>query len=93
MPPAAPFNPPSANAPGKPKIDNWVPPPVTKQVDDFAQLSTIDLSLMDSDDPKVVEGLVQQIKTAIRDDGFIFLENYGVSLDQVSLSNNLPSDP
>lgn len=84
MAPSAPFYPPPANGPGKVHIDNWVPPPVTKQVDNFAQLSTIDLSLMDSDDPAVVSRLEQQIKTAIREDGFLFLENYGVDIDQVS---------
>jgi hypothetical protein len=77
------FNPPPADGPGKVHIDNWVPPPVTQQVDNFAQLSTIDLSLMDSTDPAVVRKLGQQIKTAIREDGFLFLENYGVDIDQV----------
>jgi isopenicillin N synthase-like dioxygenase len=38
---------------------------------------------MDSSDPAVVRRLEQQIKTAIRDDGFLFLENYGVDIDQV----------
>jgi hypothetical protein len=83
MAPSAPFQPPPADGPGKVHIDNWVPPPVTKQVDNFAQLSTIDLSLMDSDDPAVVSKLEQQIKRAIREDGFLFLENYGVDIDQV----------
>ena len=83
MAPCAPFRPPPADVAGKVHIDNWVPPPVTKQVDNFAQLSTIDLSLMDSDDPAVVSRLEQQIKTAIREDGFLFLENYGVDIDQV----------
>lgn len=80
------FNPPPADGPGKVHIDNWVPPPVTQQVDNFAQLSTIDLSLMDSADPAVVRKLEQQIKTAIREDGFLFLENYGVDIDQVSVA-------
>jgi hypothetical protein len=39
--------------------------------------------LLDSDDPAVVDGLVQKVKIAIRDDGFLFLEDYGVSLEQV----------
>jgi hypothetical protein len=42
------------------------------------------LSLLDSDDPAVVDALVQKVKVAIRDDGFLFLEDYGVSLDQVT---------
>ncbi len=83
MAPSAPFTPPSADIPGKPFVPDWVPPPITQQKENFAELSSIDLSLLDSDDPAVVSGLVQKVKTAIRDDGFLFLENYGVSLEQV----------
>ncbi|KAJ5732090.1 hypothetical protein N7493_003571 [Penicillium malachiteum] len=83
MAPAAPFNPPSADLPGKPYVSEWVPPPVTQEKHNFAQLKSIDLSLLDSEDPAVVENLIQQVKVAIRDDGFLFLENYGVSLEQL----------
>lgn len=83
MAPAAPFNPPSANLPGKPFVPEWIPPPATKEEHNFAKLKSIDLSLLDSDDPDVVDDLIQQVKGAIRDDGFLFLQNYGVSLDQV----------
>ena len=83
---AAPFIPPPTDLPGKPFVRDWVPPPVTKQTDNFATLKSIDLSLLDSKDPAVVDGLVQKVKTAIRDDGFLFLENYGVSLEQVVCS-------
>jgi len=83
MPATAPFNPPPADLPGKPFVPAWEVPPVTKEKHDFAQLKSIDLSLLDSDDPAVVEALVQKVKVAIRDDGFLFLEDYGVSLEQV----------
>lgn len=83
MAPAAPFNPPATDLPGKPIVPEWVPPPVTQEKHNFAQLKSIDLSLLDSEDPAVVENLIQQVKTAIRDDGFLFLEKYGVSLEQV----------
>jgi anti-anti-sigma regulatory factor len=83
MAPAAAFNPPSANLPGKPAVAQWVPPPVTQEKENFATLQSIDLSLLDSEDSAVVDALIQQVKTAIRDDGFLFLENYGVSLEQV----------
>lgn len=83
MSPAAPFSPPSAELPGKPFVPEWVPPPVTQQKEQFAELTSIDLSLLDSDDPSVVQELVNQVKRAIREDGFLFLENYGVSLEQV----------
>jgi hypothetical protein len=83
MSPSAPFNPPSADLAGKPFVPTWVPPPITQEKENFAELSSIDLSLMDSEDPAVVDKLVQQVKVAIRDNGFLFLENYGVSLEQV----------
>lgn len=81
---AAPFNPPSASLPGKPFVPEWIPPPITKERHDFAELKSLDLALLDSEDPVVVDDLVQKVKVAIRDDGFLFLENYGVSLEQVS---------
>lgn len=84
MAPAAPFNPPSADLPGKPVVPEWIPPPVTQEKENFAELTSIDLSLLDSDDPAVVEDLIRQVKRAIREDGFLFLENYGISLEQVS---------
>lgn len=84
MAPTASFNPPAANLPGKPFVPEWVPPPVTQEKHDFATLTSIDLSLLDSDNPAVVNDLIQQVKRAIREDGFLFLENYGVSIEQVS---------
>jgi hypothetical protein len=79
-----PFNPPATDLPGKPVVEVWTPPPTSKLDIDWAKLRTIELSLLDSPDPKVVQELVDTCKVAIRDDGFIFLTNYGVSLDQVS---------
>lgn len=83
MAPTAPFNPPAADLPGKPFVPEWVPPPITQQKENFAELSSIDLSLLDSEDPAVVDSLVQRVKRAIRDEGFLFLENYGISLEQL----------
>lgn len=91
MPATAPFNPPAADSPGKPFVPAWNAPPVTKEKHNFAELKSIELSLLDSDDPKVVDDLVQKVKIAIRDDGFLFLEDYGVSLDQVMHSNLEPT--
>lgn len=78
---AAEFNPPSRE--GKPEVPKWIPPEPTKEDLDWANLHTIDLSLLDSPDPKVVDNLVQLTKTAIKEDGFLYLTNYGVSLDQL----------
>ncbi|KAJ9144205.1 Clavaminate synthase-like protein [Pleurostoma richardsiae] len=78
---AAPFVSPSTE--GKPEVPEWVPPEPTKMDLDWADLHSIDLSLLDSDDPKVVEGLIKLTKTAIKEDGFLYLTNYGVSLEQL----------
>lgn len=52
---------------------------------DWADLRTIELSLLDSPDPEVVANLVATTKAAIAEDGFLFLTNYGISLEQVRL--------
>ncbi|WWD18883.1 hypothetical protein CI109_103338 [Kwoniella shandongensis] len=77
------FAPPPADLPGKPPVAQWVPPPITKETHNFAELSSINLSLMDSDDPAVVNELVQMVRRAIREDGFLFLENYGIDIEQL----------
>lgn len=92
MAPSAPFNPPAADLPGKPFVPEWIPPPITQEKHDFAELTSIDLSLLDSDDPAVVEDLIKQVKRAIREDGFLFLENYGISLEQVGTPNRNRGD-
>lgn len=76
------FNPPSST--GKPHVPTWVPPPATTADVDFAQLRTVDLALLDSPDPREVQELVATAKSAIREDGFLFLVNYGVSFEQAS---------
>jgi len=50
---------------------------------DWADIHTIELALLDSPDPAVVADLVATTKTAIKEDGFLYLTNYGVSLDQL----------
>lgn len=80
---AQPFTTTPHDAPGKPFVPAWEPPAPSKADVRWAKLRTIELSLLDSPDPKVVDDLVQLTKQAIRDDGFIFLTNYGVSLEQV----------
>lgn len=78
---AAPFHSPSTA--GKPDVPRWIPPEPTKEDLDWINLHTIDLSLLDSSDAKVVQDLVQLTKTAIKDDGFLYLTNYGISLKQL----------
>jgi hypothetical protein len=78
---AALFNPPDHSQ--KPEIPAWVPPPKPTEDLDYAKLHTIELALVDSPDPAVRAKLIEVAKEAIRDDGFLYLTNYGVSLEQV----------
>jgi hypothetical protein len=70
----------------KPEVPKWVPPEPTKMDLEWADLRTIELSLLDSPDPEVVAKLVATTKAAIKEDGFLFLTDYGVSLEQVDPS-------
>ncbi len=79
--PAAAFDPPSFE--GKPEVPKWISPEPTKEDLDWANLHTIDLSLLDSPDPSVVDALVQLTKKSIKEDGFLYVTRYGVSLDQL----------
>lgn len=85
---AAPFNPPDHSQ--KPEIPSWVPPSKPTEDLDYAKLHTIELALVDSPDPAVRAKLIEVAKEAIRDDGFLYLTNYGVSLEQVSDSIGSP---
>lgn len=80
------FNPP---APANIEVPPWIPPPATKERHNFAELTSIDLSKMATGDPKDQAQLVKDVKRAIREDGFLFIENYGVSIEQVSHLSNV----
>jgi len=79
---APPFAPPVATI-SKPEVPSWIPPEPTKMNLDWADLRTIELSLLDSADPEVVVRLIETTKLAIKEDGFLFLTDYGVSLEQL----------
>jgi hypothetical protein len=83
---AAPFVPAPLSG-GKPHVPKWTPPEPTKMDLDWADLGTIELSLLNSLDPEVVAKLVATTKAAIKEDGFLFLTDYRVSLEQVNLSS------
>jgi hypothetical protein len=76
------FVPPISNT-NKPEVPKWVPPEPTKMNLEWADLRTIELSLLDSSDPEIAAKLVATTKAAIKEDGFLFLTDYGVSLEQV----------
>ncbi|KAI1778466.1 gibberellin 3-beta hydroxylase [Hypoxylon cercidicola] len=79
---AAPFVPPKSTH-AKPHVPEWVPPPTTKLVTDWAHVTEVDLSKLDSEDPEVVKELIATTKKAIKEDGFIYLTNYGISLQDL----------
>ncbi|KAL7418640.1 hypothetical protein Q5752_007098 [Cryptotrichosporon argae] len=68
---------------GKPHVPKWVPPEPTKMEFDWAKLKTLDLSLLNSSDPADVERLVATAKAAMHGEGFMYLENYGISYEQL----------
>ncbi|RXK41976.1 hypothetical protein M231_00697 [Tremella mesenterica] len=80
---AEPYVPPTPTEP-QPHVPTWIPPPPTdgKGIE-FAQLHTIELNLLEDPDPAVVQKLVETAKIAIKEDGFLYLTNYGVSLEQL----------
>ncbi|CZR64271.1 related to leucoanthocyanidin dioxygenase [Phialocephala subalpina] len=80
---AANFSPPPSVASSKPPVPEWIPPQPTKEKLEWADLRTIELSLLDSSDPEVVRGVVETTKKAIKEDGFLFLTDYGVSIEQL----------
>jgi hypothetical protein len=75
----------SPNFDGKPHVPRWEPPPPTREDLDWASLHTIDLSLLDSSDEKVVSDLVQLTKTAIKEDGFLYLTVRLVAMRTISM--------
>jgi isopenicillin N synthase-like dioxygenase len=79
---ATPFVPPTPTH-CKPPVADWVPPEPTKLITDWAHLSEIDLSKLDSPDPTVIDELIVLTKKAIKEDGFIYLTNYGVALEDL----------
>lgn len=79
---AAPYQPLVSSQP-KPEVPEWTPPPTTKVITNWAHVTEIDLSALDSPDQAVVDKLIATTKKAIKEDGFIYLVNYGVSLEQL----------
>ncbi|KAG7530529.1 hypothetical protein FFLO_04955 [Filobasidium floriforme] len=63
----------------RPNLSPWVEPETTKSVSDWAELETIDLTLLDSQDPDVRATLLKQTKKALSVDGFMLVTGLGVS--------------
>ncbi|KAK4686180.1 hypothetical protein P7C73_g3952, partial [Tremellales sp. Uapishka_1] len=67
-----------------PPIPTYVPTKPTSLDIKWADLTEIDLSKLHSSDPAVVDELVRTTARAIREDGFLYVTNYGMSLEQAS---------
>lgn len=79
---AAPFKPPMSSA-RKPTAPKWIPLESTKMSLDWADLHTIELSLLDSPNPDVIAKVVATTEQVIEENGFLFITDYGVSLEDL----------
>ena len=70
------------NVAGKPSIPKWIPPPATKENLEWASLRTLDLALLDGS-LEDQAALVETCRAAIQEDGFLYLQNFGVSEEVV----------
>lgn len=66
-------------------IPAWVPPkPTQEEGIEWAQLSTLDLSLVTGDEfDEIPEALVREADAAFRRDGFAYAINHGWTYEQV----------
>ena len=70
------------NVAGKPSIPKWIPAPATKENLEWASLRTLDLALLDGS-LEDQAALVETCRAAIQEDGFLYLQNFGVSEEVV----------
>ncbi|KAJ5907559.1 hypothetical protein N7495_000241 [Penicillium taxi] len=67
----------------EPTLAPWVEPPTTKEDLAWANLETIDLSLLDSSDLEVKQALYVKTKKALGVDGFILVSGLGVDPETI----------
>lgn len=67
---------------GKPVIPEWDRPEPTSEDLDWADLHTLDLSLLDGTPEQQAE-LVETTRRAIQEDGFLYVENFGMTESQL----------
>jgi len=68
----------------EPELVSWIEPPTTKEDLLWANLETIDLKQLDSEDVTVQQALYAQTKKALSVDGFILVEGLGVTPEQIA---------
>ncbi|WWC94644.1 hypothetical protein V866_001491 [Kwoniella sp. B9012] len=61
----------------------WVPPAETTANVEYANLRTIDLSKFDSEDASEREAVFREFQTAVKEDGFLYLVNFGLTQAQI----------
>lgn len=71
-----------SNTAGKPEIPKWDKPEPTKEDLDWADLRTLDLSLLDGTPEQPAE-LVETTRLAVQLDGFLFVKNFGMTEEQL----------
>ena len=76
----------------KPPFRKYVAPPTTEADIEYCNLRTIKLSQVDSPIPEEREAVYQEFKRAVREDGFFFLEDFGLTQEQVSRGQSRERD-
>ncbi|ORY28945.1 hypothetical protein BCR39DRAFT_495734 [Naematelia encephala] len=66
------------------QLTPWIEPPTTQEDLPWANLETIDLRQLDSEDTEVKQALYAQTKKALSVDGFILVEGLGVTPEQIA---------
>lgn len=66
----------------RPYLPRWKAPPPTKQEVEWADILTVDLSLYDTDKPKLIE----TVQTALQRDGFFYVVGHGIDTEEVSMN-------
>ncbi|WVQ81830.1 hypothetical protein IAT38_003957 [Cryptococcus sp. DSM 104549] len=69
----------------RPPLRPWVPPAETKADVKYANLRTINLGLFDSPNQADRDAVFEEFKKAIKEDGFLYLENFGLTQEQIDL--------
>ena len=66
------------------KLPVWTPPAVTREIVDWANILTVDLSKYDSDRQE----LVDTVRTALERDGFFYVVGHGILPKTVRRANH-----
>ncbi|KAJ3764444.1 hypothetical protein EV360DRAFT_91231 [Lentinula raphanica] len=70
----------SSPSPSYPPLPRWKAPPQTQHEVEWADILTVDLSLYDTDKPKLIE----TVQTALQRDGFFYVIGHGIDIEKLN---------